>query len=133
MFRLEDTGVAVETVRYGRARLTIARTAPASPFDDLDDLLDAYERGDARPTSVTAAFLRQRVVDHTPSFHWGTSKLTDLIPIVCAASDDPKLEASTPDELADALVRTRAGHPPARLSGNGAHPRRRFPFSLVSR
>ena len=108
---------AVEKVRYGRATLMIARSQPERHFDDFDDLLAAYERGEARATSVAAAFLRDRVVDHTPSFEWRTAKLRPLIPIVCGLSEDPKLEASTPTELADALVRAKAQS--EERSGNG--------------
>ena len=143
MFRSEESDVATETVRYGRARLTIARSAPPAPlFEDFDMLLDSYERGKARASSVAAAFLRERVVDHTPSFEWRTARLTELIPIVCELSDEPKLKASTPTELADALVRARAiGRPrtaararrrPGQPAG-GTSRRRRFPFSLISR
>ena len=109
--------VTTEKVRYGRASLSIARSSPAFHFGDFDELLTAYERGEARATSVAAAFLRERIVDHTPSFEWGTATITPLIKIVCEVSDDPKLVASTPTELADALVRARAagnGH-----AGNG--------------
>jgi hypothetical protein len=110
--------VATEKVRYGRASLTIARSTPTFHFDDFDGLLAAYERGEAHATSVAAAFLRERVVDHTPSFDWRTATLLPLIRIVCEVSDDPKLEASTPTELADALVRVRASR--GRRAGNAA-------------
>jgi hypothetical protein len=112
--------VATEKVRYGRASLTIARSEPALHFDDFDDLLAAYERGEARATSVAAAFLRERVVDHTPSFEWATARLIPLIPIVCEVSEDPKLTATTPTELADALLRVRGSR-----ARNGARPARR--------
>ena len=119
---------ALEKVRYGRATLVIARSQPDRHFEDFDDLLAAYGRGEARATSVAAAFLRDRVVDHTPSFEWRTAKLTALIPVVCSLSEDPKIEASSPTELADALLAAhgRNGH-----KGNGAaktpqRPRRRL-------
>jgi hypothetical protein len=93
-------------VRYGRARLTVLRS---DRLDEgrLGETLRAYEQGDARPASVARAFLRARVVDHSPSFEWRSAKPTELIPIIGAVSDPP-LEATTPKELADELVRMRA-------------------------
>jgi len=118
MFDPGDNGLATEVVRYGRARLTIARSQPPLTFTDFDELLAAYARGEAEATSVAAAFLRERVVDHSASFDWRTAKLRGLIPIVCELSESPKLEASTPKELADALARA-AGHTPG---ANGSGP-----------
>lgn len=127
MFRGQDSEVSVETVRYGRARLTVARSAPPRDLEGLAELVDAYSRGEARATSVAAAFLHQRVVDHSPSFDWRSAKLRQLIPIVCALSEDPKLEASTPTELADALMRARVAVQPA------SAPKRRLPVKLIPR
>ena len=127
LFRWEDTGFAVETVRYGRARLTVARSAPPRDLVGLDEVVDAYGRGEARPTSVAAAFLRQRVVDHSPSFDWRSARLVELIPIVCALSDEPALTASTPTELADELLRTRPQAMPE------AAPKGRLPLKLIPR
>ena len=131
VFRWEETGFAVETVRYGRARLTVARSTPPRDLVGLAEAVEEYRRGEARATSVAAAFLRQRVVDHSPSFEWSSAQLTQLIPIVCALSDEPKLHASTPAELADELV------------GNGSNgtqpkaeretPSGRLPLKLIPR
>jgi hypothetical protein len=127
LFRWEETGFAVETVRYGRARLTVARSTPPRDLVGLGEVVEAYGRGQARATSVAAAFLRQRVVDHSPSFDWRSARLMELLPIVCALSDEPKLHASTPAELADELLGTRPdalGH----TARNG-----RLPLKLIPR
>jgi len=102
--RLSELGV--EKLRYGRARLTVARSGPLTAADRLGDALDAYEKGEARPAVVANAYLRARVVDHSPSFRWRGTRLGELIPLVTSVAE-PAIEAETSRELADELVRLR--------------------------
>ncbi len=96
-----------EDVRYHRARLTVARAGPLDGDDRLGAALDSYEKGDVRPGTVAMAYLRARVVDHSPSFRWRGARLGELIPLVTSVSAGPKIEAETSRELADALVELR--------------------------
>jgi hypothetical protein len=94
-------------VRYGRARLTVATGGRLDADDPLGRAIDEYERGEARATTVARAYLRSRVVDHSPSFSWRNAKLSELIPLVTSVSAGPRLEAQSSAELADELVRLR--------------------------
>ena len=147
----EQESAAAVRVRYGRASLTVARSGPVGESGALAEVLDAYERGEARPASVARAFLRERVIEHSPSFEWRSVKLAELIPAVTAVSSDPELRAQTPKELADELVRARAeartattvtvAEPKPAVPAETqvadaapAEPRRgRFPLSLIPR
>ena len=128
-----------EDVRYHRARLTVARAGPLDGDDRLGQALDSYENGDVRPGTVAMAYLRARVVDHSPSFRWRGARLGELIPLVTSVSASPKIEAETSRELADALVELRRetkpkpprtaapAAPPAPRSAKPAEPKRAPP------
>ena len=100
-------GVETEDVRYGRARLTVARSGSLLADDELGRALERHERGDAPAEEVAWAYVRTRTVDHSPSFAWKEARLGPLIELVTGVSDSPKLEAKTPAELITALTAER--------------------------
>jgi hypothetical protein len=103
-------------VRYGRSRLTVAPSGPLDRDDALGRALDSYERGEPRAAAAVArAYLRDRITDHSPSFSWRGAKISELIPLVTGVSADPRIEAESSRELADALLalRTAARRPAA--------------------
>lgn len=85
-------------VRYGRATLTVERTDGVL-MSALSDLLSAHRKGEASAEEVAWAFIRERTVEHSPTFHWEDIDLLKLLPRVTAVSREPAIKAKTPEEL----------------------------------
>ena len=62
------------SVRHGRARLTISRSGEMSE-GDLGPAIKRYEKGEIDAEDLAWAFVRTRVVRHTPSFNWDGANL----------------------------------------------------------
>jgi hypothetical protein len=90
-------------VRYGRAFLTVARFGGLSG-DELERCLTAYEDGNADAEAVCWAFVRKRVIDHTPSFSWENVELPLLLDRTVAVSTIPEFSSSEIEDVAEILV-----------------------------
>lgn len=101
VIRLRD--VRRTRVRYGRAVLTIARFGGLSG-SELERSLAGYEAGDVEAEAVCWAFVRERVIDHTPSFNWADVELPLLLDRVVGVSTRPEFSSSEPEEVAAELV-----------------------------
>lgn len=89
-------------VRYGRATSTVERTDGVL-MTTLSDLLAAYRKGEASAEEVAGAFIKERVVEHSPTFKWEDIDLLKLLPRVTAVTTEPELKAKTPEELVPEL------------------------------
>lgn len=89
-------------VRYGRANLTIARWG-AVALTPIGEVLARWREEEATDEDVAWAFVRHRVIAHTPSFDWGTADLDKLVALVTSVSREPKIKAHTTAELAPEL------------------------------
>lgn len=91
-------------VRYGRATLTIARWG-AVALSDTGEVIGRWREGEATPEDVAWAFVRSRVIDHSPSFEWEGADLGRLVELVAEVAHDPAIKARTVEELAPELDR----------------------------
>jgi polyhydroxyalkanoate synthesis regulator phasin len=94
--------------RYGRATLSIARHTGIATFDPnrpLAKALRAFRERRATAEDVAWAFIRSRVLSHSPTFSWEGADLQRLIKLVAECSTSPRLTAETPAALADELVK----------------------------
>jgi hypothetical protein len=85
-------------IRYGRATLTVERTDGVL-MTVLSDLLAAYRKEEVSAEEVAWAFIKERVVEHSPTFRWEDTNLLKLLPRVTAVSLEPEIKAQTPEEL----------------------------------
>jgi hypothetical protein len=85
-------------VRYGRATLTIERTDGVF-MTALSDLLAAHRKEEVSAEEVAWAFIKERVVEHSPTFRWEDIDLLKLLPRVTAVTREPEIKAQTPAEL----------------------------------
>jgi hypothetical protein len=69
--------------------------------------LDGYRGGETSAEDVGWAFVRERVEKHSPTFSWRKADLERLIVLVSECSESPHIEARTPEELVDALVKAQ--------------------------
>ena len=90
-------------VRYGRAFLTVARFGGLSG-GELERCLTAYEGGNTDAEAVCWAFVRERVIDHTPSFSWENVELPLLLDHTVAVSTIPEFSSSEIEDVAEVLV-----------------------------
>jgi len=96
--------------RYGRASLTIRRWGGLGSLISESDLvkkLDGYRAGETSAEDVAWACVRERVEKHSPTFSWRKADLERLIVLVSECSGSPHIEARTPEELAEALVKAQ--------------------------
>lgn len=91
------------SVRYGRARLTVARCGGLTD-GKLGAAIERFEQAQLDAEGLAWAFVSDRVVDHTPSFSWEGADLALLLDRIVAVSTDPKFHGSSIDEVAEALV-----------------------------
>jgi hypothetical protein len=91
------------SVRYGRARLTVSRSGEWSE-GDLGPAIERFEEGEIDAEALAWAFIRNRVVKHTPSFSWDDAELPLLLDRVVGVSTDPAFESSSPEDVAQVLV-----------------------------
>ncbi|HWD39930.1 MAG TPA: hypothetical protein VG944_13865, partial [Fimbriimonas sp.] len=91
------------SVRHGRARLTISRSGEMSE-GDLGPAIKRFEKGEIDAEDLAWAFVRTRVVKHTPSFAWDGAELLLLLDRVVGVSTEPTFESSAPDDVAEVLV-----------------------------
>jgi len=98
-FRLE---AARTKIRYGRAVLTVQRSG-AVIFTPIAEMLEVYRQGRAAIDDVAWAFLKTRVVAHSPSFDWSNADIDRLLPRVTAVCRDPRIEAASPAALVPEL------------------------------
>jgi len=97
-------------IRYGRAFLSVARFGGLSG-GELERCLSAYEAGDADAEAVCWAFVRERVIDHTPSFTWEGVELPLLLDRIVAVSTIPEFSSSEIEDVAEVLAKAmRKGH-----------------------
>lgn len=85
-------------VRYGRATLTVERTDGVL-MSALSDLLSAHRKDEASAEEVAWAFIKERTVEHSPTFRWDGIDLLKLLPRVTAVSREPAIKAKTPEDL----------------------------------
>lgn len=90
-------------VCYGRAFLTVTRFGGLSS-GELEGCLAAYEDGDIDAEAVCWTFVRERVIDHTPSFDWEDVELPLLVDRVVGVSTIPEFSSSEIEDVAAALV-----------------------------
>jgi hypothetical protein len=91
------------TVRHGRSRLTISRSGEMSE-GDLGPAIKRYEKREIEAEDLAWAFVRTRVIKHTPSFNWDEAELPLLLDRVVGVSTEPTFESSTPDDVVKVLV-----------------------------
>jgi hypothetical protein len=72
-------------------------------MSEIADALAAHERGEMSADDVAWAFVKDRVEDHSPSFHWEDAELDRMIALVVSCSDHPKLAATNPADLVSEL------------------------------
>jgi hypothetical protein len=89
-------------VRYGRTTLTIERSDGVL-MTALSDLLRAHRKGEATKEEVAWAFIKERVVEHSPTFRWKDIDLLKLLPRVTAVTSEPEIKAKSPEELVPEL------------------------------
>jgi hypothetical protein len=89
-------------IRYKRATLTVEQIVAVN-FTPVEQALAGHRTGVVSEEEVAAAFLREQVIVHSPSFDWKTAELEVLLERVAAAMTDPKLKARTPKELVPEL------------------------------
>jgi len=89
-------------VRYGRATLTVERTDGVL-MTALSDLLSARRKDEVSAEEVALAFIKERVVEHSPTFRWEDIDLLKLLPRVTAVTREPEIKAKTPEELVPEL------------------------------
>lgn len=89
-------------VRYGRATLTVER-ADGVLMTALSDLLRAHLKDEVSAEEVALAFIKERVVEHSPTFRWEDIDLLKLLPRVTAVTREPAIKAKTPEELVPEL------------------------------
>jgi hypothetical protein len=92
-------------VRYGRAFLTVTRFGGLSG-GELKRCLSAYEDGETDAETLCWAFVRERVIDHTPSFDWEVVELPLLLDRIAGASTSPAFPSSDIEDVAATLVET---------------------------
>src|SRR3954468_12510330 len=72
-------------VRYGRATLTVER-ADGVLMTALSDLLAAHRKEKVSAEEVAWAFIKEPVVEHSPTFRWEDIDLLKLLPRVTAVT-----------------------------------------------
>jgi hypothetical protein len=100
LLRLRDDHRA--KVRYGRATLTVERSDGVL-MTALSDLLRAHRKGEVSTEEVAWAFIKERVVEHSPTFSWEDIDLLKLLPRVTTVTTEPEVKAKTPEELVPEL------------------------------
>lgn len=90
-------------VRYGRARLTIARWGQLGE-GAMWDAIHSYRAGRLTDDELCWAYVRRRVLSHSPSFDWEQTDLGRLLHLVAGASESPSLPSLTAAEFAPALA-----------------------------
>jgi hypothetical protein len=100
LLRLRDDHRA--KVRYGRGTLTVERSDGVL-MTALSDLLRAHRKGEVSTEEVAWAFIKERVVEHSPTFSWEDIDLLKLLPRVTAVTTEPEIKAKTPEELVPEL------------------------------
>jgi hypothetical protein len=89
-------------VRYGRATLTVERTDGVL-MTSLTELLGAHRKGEASAEDVAWAFIKERVVEHSPTLQWEDIDLLKLLPRVTGVTREPEIKARTPGGLVPEL------------------------------
>lgn len=85
-------------VRYGRASLTVEKKVFVA-LTPVEETLGAHREGKASDEDLAWTFVKSQVVSHSPSFKWEDAELGKLLPLITAVATDPKLKATTPQEL----------------------------------
>jgi hypothetical protein len=89
-------------VRYGRASLTVQKSGGVL-MTPLADALKAHRASELDAKEVAWIFIKDRAVDHSPTFKWETVELMKLLPRVTGASSEPEMKAQTPADLVTEL------------------------------
>jgi hypothetical protein len=102
--------MAVCTVRYGRATLTIRRWGGWSHLlgdSELSHVLNEYRDGRVTPDVVASAFVASRVKAHSPTYAWETADPDRLLKMVADCSTEPVFEIVDAEHVADQLLATQ--------------------------
>jgi hypothetical protein len=107
----EELGRCAECKRrYGRAILTIRRWGNWAELIDRNQLgtqIRAFGKGKIEAEALSWAYLKARVIEHSPSFRWEDAELGRLLTLVVDCSEDPHYKARDPEELAAELLKER--------------------------
>lgn len=90
-------------VRYGRARLTLARFDRLTR-EPLRGRIEDFAAGSLDAVELCRVFARERVLSHSPSFRWQRADLSLLLDRIVAVSTHPEFSSSACEDIAAALV-----------------------------
>jgi|GEM_PF-2320584 len=85
-------------IRYGRATLTIERSDSVL-MTPLTQALRAHREGEMTEEDVAWVFVKERVIEHSPTFSWEGVELAKLLPRVVAVTTEPEIKADIPSKL----------------------------------
>lgn len=92
-------------VRYGRANLTVSRLGNVVFSERTADAIERWRKDRATDEDVAWAFVKDRVIEHTPSFQWDEADIEKLVSRIAAVCNDPQIEARSVAALAPELDR----------------------------
>jgi len=93
--------------RYGRATLTIARWGGLHE-GKLATAIMAFEKGKLDAEGLCWAFVRDRVIRHSPTFDWESAALGRILSLVTEAAREPEIPDLPATELAPILIELAA-------------------------
>ena len=102
--RIKLTSDPPVKVRYGRATLTVKRRGALLGGSDLAQAISGYRRGEVDAETVAWAYVRARVVAHSPTFDWAKADRMRVVRLVAQASRNLHFRSRTPEGLARELI-----------------------------